>query len=91
MVRRILVTVTLGISLARALPYNGAGAANYAGNWQDWKTNKHDGFGNYFASGGNCCKFVSRCMTNKSGGGLKFWESFGDTLFNRIPRPRVQQ
>jgi|GEM_PF-1136035 len=71
--RSILFACVCCVSLVSALPYDGDGAANYARKWQNWSRYGHDGFTNWFASGGNCCKFMSRAMSSDSGGKIKFW------------------
>jgi|GEM_PF-2426555 len=77
--RFTLIALLLAFSGLRAMRYDRQGGVAYANKWQDFKKHKHDGYMNWFASGGNCCKFVCRSLSDSLGGKLHLW-GVKDTL-----------
>jgi hypothetical protein len=71
MTRRLALIACICASFLWAKPYDRDGAVAYAHQWQNWYNYGFDGYMNYFASGGDCCKYASRCV--KEGGKLAFW------------------
>jgi hypothetical protein len=72
--RRLTLVAFLFVSSSLwAMHYDRQGAVAYANKWQDFKKYGFDGYMSWFSSGGDCCKFACRALSDSSGGKLHFW------------------